>query len=89
MGIFNCTLYNKLIVQNLVENPHKGQMKRALVSGGLGSDRGQNEKKSLGENSKISSLCVVKKTSTIEILYTYVKHLLRSFSEKQDILCDV
>ena len=31
MGIFNCTLYNKLIVQNLVENPHKGQMKRAIV----------------------------------------------------------
>ena len=29
MGIFNRTLYNKLIVQNLVENPHKGQMKRA------------------------------------------------------------
>ena len=28
IGIFNHTLYNKLIVQNLVENPHKGQMKR-------------------------------------------------------------
>jgi endo-1,4-beta-mannosidase len=30
-----------------------------------------------------------KKTSTIEILYTYVKHLLKSFSEEQAILCDV
>ena len=30
MGILNYTLYNKLIVQNLVENPHKGQMKRVL-----------------------------------------------------------
>ena len=36
MGIFNRTLYNKLIVQNLVENPHKGQMKRV-------TERGQNE----------------------------------------------
>ena len=32
MGIFNRALYNKFIVQNLVENPHKGQMKRALES---------------------------------------------------------
>ena len=30
-----------------------------------------------------------KKTSTIEILYTYVKHLLKSFSEDQAILYDV
>ena len=29
MGIFNRTLYNKLIVQNMVENTLKGQMKRA------------------------------------------------------------
>ena len=28
MGIFNCTLYNKLIIKNIVYNPHKGQMKR-------------------------------------------------------------
>lgn len=31
MGIFNCILYNKLIVQNLVEDPNGGQMKRVLI----------------------------------------------------------
>ena len=30
LGIFNRTLYNKLIVQNLVQNPHNVQMKRAM-----------------------------------------------------------
>ena len=29
-GDFQLYIYNKLIVQNLVENPHKGQMKRVM-----------------------------------------------------------
>ena len=28
MGIFDCTLYNKHIVQSKIKNLHKGQMKR-------------------------------------------------------------
>ena len=40
-GIFNRPLYNKLIVQNLVENPHKGQMKSAH---GVGSKISKNNR---------------------------------------------